>query len=151
MGSYTFEGGKTLHLTVGIGSGAFRHPNDPPNVLWTVGDHNPNIACDEMKHIAGVEPGACGEVRNGRVYPTPAYAPSIYRVLLLEDGTFRVTDVLTLKDRDGYPLAACSTLCRRRRPKRCSTVAAGVAPIRKSMVSTPRASSPLGWVVLDRR
>ena len=58
-----------------------------------------------MKHIAGVEPGACGEVRNGRVYPTPAYAPSIYRVLLLEDGTFRVTDVLTLKDRDGSPLS----------------------------------------------
>ena len=105
MGSYTFEGGKTLHLTVGIGSGAFRHPNDPPNVLWTVGDRGPNIACDEMKHIAGVELGACGEVRNGRVYPTPAYAPSIYRVLLLEDGTFRVTAVLTLKDRDGYPLS----------------------------------------------
>ena len=63
MGSYTFEGGKTLYLTVGIGSGAFRHPNDPPNVLWTVGVINPNIACDEMAHIAGVEPGACGSAQ----------------------------------------------------------------------------------------
>ena len=32
---YTFEGGKTLPLTVGIGSSAFRHPSDPPNVIWT--------------------------------------------------------------------------------------------------------------------
>ena len=105
MGPYTFAGGKTLHLTVGIGSGAFHHPNDPPNVLWTVGDRGPNIACEEMKHIAGVELSACGEVRNGRVYPTPSYTPSIYRVLLREDGTFRVTDVITLKDRDGHPLS----------------------------------------------
>src|SRR5262245_30223143 len=43
-------------------------------------------------------------VRGGRVFPTPLYAPSIYRVMLLPDGTFRVTDVITLKDRDGHPL-----------------------------------------------
>ena len=29
LGTYSFEGGKTLNLTVGIGSGAFRGPNDP--------------------------------------------------------------------------------------------------------------------------
>ena len=105
MGSYTFEGGKTLTLTVGIGSGAFRHASDPPHVLWTIGDRGPNIACDEMPAIAGVALDACRQVRNGRVYPTPSYAPSIYRVLLLPAGTFRVTDVITLKDRAGRPLS----------------------------------------------
>ena len=30
LGTYAFEGGKTLSLTVGIGSGAFRHPADRP-------------------------------------------------------------------------------------------------------------------------
>ena len=105
MGSYTFEGGKTLTLTVGIGSGAYRHASDPPHVLWTIGDRGPNIACDEMPAIAGVALDACRQVRNGRVYPTPSYAPSIYRVLLLPDGTFRVTDVVTLKDRAGRPLS----------------------------------------------
>ena len=104
IGPYAFEGGKTLNLTVGIGSAAFRHPNDPGNVIWTVGDRGPNIACSEMKEIAGVELAACKEVRNGRVYPTPSYAPSIYRVMIME-GTFRVTDVITLKDRDGRPLS----------------------------------------------
>src|SRR5215470_12346661 len=37
LGSYAFEGGETLTLTVGIGSGAARHPNDPPNMIWTIG------------------------------------------------------------------------------------------------------------------
>jgi hypothetical protein len=104
LGSYAFEGGETLTLTVGIGSGAARHPNDPPNTVWTIGDRGPNIACDEMKATAGVEPAACKEVKNGRVYPTPSYTPSIYRVMLLDDATFRVTDVITLKDRTGRPL-----------------------------------------------
>jgi hypothetical protein len=104
IGPYAFEGGKTLNLTVGIGSAAFRHPNDPPNVIWTLGDRGPNIACSEMKEIAGVELAACKEVKNGRVYPTPSYAPSIYRVLIKEN-SFQVTDVITLKDGDGRPLS----------------------------------------------
>jgi hypothetical protein len=104
IGTYKFEGGKTLNLTVGIGSAAFRHPNDPPKVIWTLGDRGPNIACSEMKSIAGVELAACKQVKNGRIYPTPSYTPSIYRVLIMENG-FRVTDVITLKDRDGRPLS----------------------------------------------
>jgi len=104
LGSYAFEGGETLTLTVGIGSGATRHPSDPPNMIWTIGDRGPNIACDEMKATAGIEPAGCREVKSGRVYPTPSYTPSIYRVMLLDDGTFRVTDVMTLKDRTGRPL-----------------------------------------------
>ena len=103
IGPYTAEAGKTLNLTVGIGSSAFRRPNDPPNVIWTLGDRGPNIACSEMKEMTGVEL-TCREVKNGRIYPTPSYTPSIYRVMLLDDGTFRVTDVITLKDRDGRPL-----------------------------------------------
>jgi hypothetical protein len=103
IGPFAFAGGKTLNLTVGIGSSAFRHASDPPNVMWTLGDRGPNIACSEMKEVTGVEL-TCGEVKNGRVYPAPSYAPSIYRVLLLDDGSFRVTDIITLKDRDGVPL-----------------------------------------------
>jgi len=103
IGPYTAEGGKTLNLTVGIGSSAFRRPDDPPNMMWTLGDRGPNIACSDMKETTGVEL-TCREVKNGRIYPTPSYTPSIYRVMLLDDSTFRVTDVITLKDRDGRPL-----------------------------------------------
>jgi hypothetical protein len=104
MGRYRFDNGRTLNLSVGIGSGAFRHPDDPPNVFWTVGDRGPNIACGEFKQIAQMELPACRETRNGRIYLTPSYAPSIYRVLLTDAGPFRITDVITLKDRDGIPL-----------------------------------------------
>jgi hypothetical protein len=57
-----------------------------------------------MKTIVGMNLPACDEVNNGRIYSTPFYAPSIYRVTLMEGGTFQVTDVITLKDRDGRPL-----------------------------------------------
>ena len=86
---YTFEGGKTLPLTVGIGSSAFRHPSDPANVIWTMGDRGPNITCNDMKEVAGVELAGCRGVKDGRVYLTPSYSPSIYRVMMLDDGTFR--------------------------------------------------------------
>jgi hypothetical protein len=105
IGPFTFAGGKTLNLTVGIGSGAWRGPKDPPNVIWSVGDRGPNIACSEFKEIVGMEFPPCKGVQNGRVYPTPSYAPSIYRTMLLDNGTFRVTDVITLKDREGMPLS----------------------------------------------
>src|SRR5215475_13909382 len=104
IGPFAFEGGKTLDLTVGIGSAAFHHPKDPPNVIWTLGDRGPNIACSDMKETTGVELN-CREIKSSRVYPTPSYSPSIYRVMLLDDGTFRITDVITLKDRDGHPLS----------------------------------------------
>src|SRR5690606_7943441 len=91
--------------SVGIGSGAFRHPDDPPNVIWTIGDRGPNIACGAFKSIARMELAACRETKNGRVFLTPSYAPSIYRVILTGEGAFRIADVITLKDRDGIPLS----------------------------------------------
>lgn len=105
MGPYRFDNGRIVNLSVGIGSGAFRHPDDPPNVIWTVGDRGPNIACGEFKQIAQMELPACRDTKNGRIYLTSSYAPSIYRVLLLDNGTYRITDVITLKDRDGVPLS----------------------------------------------
>jgi hypothetical protein len=103
IGLFAFPGGKAVNLSVGIGSSAFRRPDDPPNVLWTLGDRGPNIECKDMMEVAGVELG-CRDIKGSRVYPAPSYAPSIYHVVLLDDGSFRVTDVITLKDRDGEPL-----------------------------------------------
>ncbi len=39
--------GKELRYTLGIGSGAFRHPADPAGEIWTVGDRGPNMTCAE--------------------------------------------------------------------------------------------------------
>ena len=104
MARYRFDNGRLLNLSVGIGSGAFRHPDDPPNVMWTVGDRGPNLTCGDFKSVAQMELPACRETKNARIFLTPSYAPSIYRVILTDAGAFRITDVITLKDRDGTPL-----------------------------------------------
>jgi hypothetical protein len=104
MARYRFDNGRMLNLSVGIGSGAFRHPDDPPNVIWTVGDRGPNLTCGDFKQVAQMELPACRDTKNARIFLTPSYAPSIYRVMLTDSGQFRVTDVITLKDRDGMPL-----------------------------------------------
>jgi hypothetical protein len=105
LGRHRFDNGRIVNLSVGIGSGAFHHPDDPPNVIWTVGDRGPNLTCGDFKSIAQMDLPICRDTRNARIFLTPSYAPSLYRVLLTDQGTFRVTDVVTLKDRDGMPLS----------------------------------------------
>jgi hypothetical protein len=46
------EGGKTLNHGR-HGSSAFRRPNDPPNLIWTLGDRGPNIACSGRSEMTG--------------------------------------------------------------------------------------------------
>ncbi|MDX2103604.1 MAG: esterase-like activity of phytase family protein [Alphaproteobacteria bacterium] len=106
LGSFAFAGGKTLALTVGVGSGAFRRPTDPPFQIWAVGDRGPNIACSEAKEVTGVERATlCAAANNGRIYPRPGYSPSIYGLRLLPGtGRFVVTDVLPIKDASGVPV-----------------------------------------------
>lgn len=107
LGSFAFEGGKTLELSVGIGSGAFRSPRDPANAAWFVSDRGPNIACSDVEAVTGVKRDVlCAAARGGRVYPVPSYAPSIYYALLdRAAGTFRVVDQISLKTASGVPLS----------------------------------------------
>jgi hypothetical protein len=106
MTPITTPSGKHLSYTLGIGSGAFRHPSDPPDVIWTVGDRGPNMTCAEAARLLGPDTSAaCAAVSNGRYYPTPDYAPSIYRVELDRAAkSFRVLDTIPLKTRSGRPI-----------------------------------------------
>lgn len=99
-------GGATLNYSVGIGSAAFRHPQDPANVIWTVGDRGPNMTCGEAaKLLSKAIAELCQKHRNGRVYPMPDYTPSIYKVELdLAGKSFRVLDTIPVKTRSGKPI-----------------------------------------------
>ena len=101
--SVELPGGKTATYTLGIGSGAYRHPSDPPNVIWTVGDRGPNMTCGDAAKLIGKEVAdACRKLKAGRVYPTPEYAPSIYKVEIdRAAGTFKLLDVIPIKTKSG--------------------------------------------------
>jgi hypothetical protein len=125
-------GGNHLDLSVGIGSAAYRGPldffpfsiwdflfdlfhvghrrNSVVDAVWTVSDRGPNIQCEEAPLFLGLtDVVACPaegsvEAGVGRLYPRPDYSPSIFRVLLLRDGTFRVAKTIPLRTRNGHPV-----------------------------------------------
>jgi hypothetical protein len=106
LGSVAFEGGRSITFSIGIGSGAFRGRHDPPDVVWTVSDRGPNIACAQALAITGVpRERICAAANAGRIYPIPAYAPTIYGLRLdPERGVFHVFDAIALKTADGRPI-----------------------------------------------
>lgn len=106
LGSYPVPGGKTLDLSVGIGSSLYHVPGDSPDRFWALSDRGPNIACSDAEEIMGVDPKQfCAGIKQGRVYPRPDYAPSIFEVMLdRAAGTFAVVDTITLKRSDGTPV-----------------------------------------------
>lgn len=109
LGQAVFDGGKTLDLAIGIGSAAFHGKDDPANVIWTLSDRGPNIDCGEVEEITGL--GAdqlCGGEKAGKVFPTPEFTPSIFKVELGDDGTFHVAERVKLLDRDGKPITGLS-------------------------------------------
>ena len=105
LGTVAFQGGRTVTFNLGIGSGAFRHPSDPPNVIVTISDRGPNFPCAEARQVTGIDGKTlCHGVKHARIYPVPDYSPSIYTVRLNDDGTFTVKDAIALKDARGVPI-----------------------------------------------
>ncbi len=105
--SVTLPGGKQTTYTHGIGSGAFRHRSDPTDVVWTVGDRGPNMTCAEAGKLIGAEiAAACKAHTRGRVYPTPEYVPTIYKLQLdRASGSFNVLDAISVKTKSGKPIS----------------------------------------------
>jgi len=101
-----FEGGKTLNLTVGVGSSLFRLKGDPAGVFWSTGDRGPNFTSADAANVIGIKGEEFqGEyVNDGRIFPAPEYVPSIYE-LKVEGSTFKVVRALPLKATNGKPVS----------------------------------------------
>jgi hypothetical protein len=113
LGTYQHPaGGKVLTLFGGAGSGSYRGPGDPPDILWSVGDRGPNFLCTDAPAVLGLAAGvACpadparGVAAGvGRLYPRPDYAPSIYKLRLGKGGALEVLEVIPLLKSDGTPI-----------------------------------------------
>ena len=103
----TLPNGKPTSFTLGIGSGAFRHRSDAANVIWTVGDRGPNMTCAEAEDLIGKDVAdGCRKHANGRIYPTPDYTPSIYKVELdRAAGRFKVLAITPIRTASGKPIS----------------------------------------------
>ncbi len=72
MAPLTSPWGKELRYSLGIGSGAFRHPSDPADEIWTVGDRGPNMTLCGSSAVARARDG--DTLRRGAQWPLLSHA-----------------------------------------------------------------------------
>lgn len=143
LGQVDFPGGKTLDLTVGIGSALFHMPGDPADVLYGLTDRGPNIDCSESEKIAGLPTDkACGGDAKAKLFPRPDFVPSIVKLKLNEDGSFVTTDWIQLKDSVGKPITGLSN------PLKAAKTEAAYDTAGKSMPLDPNGLDTEGLVRL---
>ena len=110
----TFSNGtqtsQPFQMTVGYGSAAFHDPKDPLNVLWTASDRGPNIDCEDVGGAPINISGFCGTL-TGKIFPDPAFDPSIYQISLQQQGSVNTASLLKtvpLVDSKGQPVTGLS-------------------------------------------
>lgn len=87
--------GKTLTLSIGLGSGAF-HPMSEPDIIYLISDRGPNIPDTQAKDLLGVDL----KDQKGKVFPVPTFTPTIYKIKLNETG-YQILETLEIKDEHG--------------------------------------------------
>ncbi|WP_028581337.1 esterase-like activity of phytase family protein [Desulfogranum japonicum] len=103
LDTVNLENSTTLHLSVGIGSGAFRLASDPEGVFYTITDRGPNIDAKVTEDLLGKK----YDFKSGKIFPTPNFAPTIYRCKLVDDIAV-VEQKIQLKTTDGMPISGIS-------------------------------------------
>ncbi len=95
-----FSNGKTMPLTIGIGSAAAHGPGDPDNVVYFLTDRGPNIDCEEDTELIGMD--LCPK---GKIFPTPQFTPSLFKIALdFASGKANVLETIPLKDSANKPI-----------------------------------------------
>ncbi len=97
--------GKTLDLNIGLGSGAFRSTVDEQGVIWSITDRGPNIDCADAKELTGRSTAEmCAGDATGKIFPMPAFTPTLYKLRLTPAGAVEVLTALPLKGTSGKPI-----------------------------------------------
>ena len=90
-----------LRITLGLGSGLARRADDPPGVVWAIGDRGPNIkigpAVDDhgLARLSGL-----AELEGAKIMPRPAIGPMLAQ-LRVEGDVVTCLRVLPLRDATG--------------------------------------------------
>lgn len=99
-----------FQMTIGYGSAAFHDPKDAPDVLYTASDRGPNIDCEDVGGAPISISGFCGALE-GKIFPDPAFDPSIYQIQLQQQNSSKAATVLktiALVDQNGRPVTGLS-------------------------------------------
>lgn len=105
LATVTYPGGKTLDLTVGIGSAAWRDPRDPAGVIWTITDRGPNLDCAGIEKIAGLGiDKLCAGDDKAKNFPLPGFGITIQKLEIGNDNAARLLETVALKGKSGKPV-----------------------------------------------
>lgn len=100
-----YPSGKTLKLNLGIGSAAWRDPNDPPGVIWTITDRGPNLDCAGIEELTGLGiDKLCAGDDKAKNFPLPEFSPTIVKIEIGADNTAKMLETIPLKGKSGKPL-----------------------------------------------
>jgi len=102
-------GTKTLALDIAFGSAAFHLNTDPYNVVYTMTDRGPNIKCKDATKVFGASaaPAAAFCPKGNKIFPTPAYSPSISKWQVDATGV-ALLETIQMKDSYGNPISGLS-------------------------------------------
>ncbi len=107
LATATFPSGKTMPLTVGLGSGAYAMPGQPDRI-WTITDRGPNIDCALAEKYTGSDTKAmCGGDKSAKIFPVPDFTPTIYEIVIAGN-TARIAKTIKLRKSDGTPITGIS-------------------------------------------
>ena len=124
-----FSNGKTMALTVGIGSGAF---GDRNGTMWTITDRGPNINCADAQDMIGLnEATLCGGNKKAKIFPVPSFTPTIYKLAIGEDGKVSIAQAIPLKGKSGAALSGLSN------PLQATTTEGAYDAAGKALTLTP--------------
>lgn len=105
MGEAVYPGGKTLTLNRGIGSAAFRDPQDPAGTVWTITDRGPNLDCEGIEELTGLGIDTlCAGDDMAKNFPQPDFTITIQKVETGADNVAKVTETIPLKTKSGKPV-----------------------------------------------
>ncbi len=93
---------KTLHLDIGIGSGAYHYKNDPADIFYTITDRGPNIKCKDSKKLMGEK--LC---KKGKIFPVVNFTPTIYKIKLFKN-YYKVLEKIQIKNANGIQVSGVS-------------------------------------------
>ncbi|WP_158266382.1 esterase-like activity of phytase family protein [Allosphingosinicella deserti] len=97
--------GGAMTLRASYGSGLARRPDDPPGIVWAVGDRGPNLKIKTLLDLYGLEHlRPLAAMSGAKIMPRTDLGPALARLQVVED-RIKLAAVLRLRDGNGVAVS----------------------------------------------